>query len=61
MFGHRLRIVRYGIALILALLLALPAVALWQDLGFEILCTVPDAFDHPRHGMVGLHVMLLRL
>jgi uncharacterized protein len=30
-FGHRLRIVRYGIALIFALLLALPAVALWQD------------------------------
>jgi uncharacterized membrane protein (UPF0182 family) len=30
-FGHRLRIVRYGIALLFALLLALPAVALWQD------------------------------
>ncbi len=30
-FGHRLRLVRYGIALIFALLLALPAVALWQD------------------------------
>lgn len=37
------------------------AVALWQDLGFEILCTVPEAFDHPTHGLVGLHVMLLRL
>lgn len=37
------------------------AVRLWQDLGFEILCTVPEAFDHPRHGLVGLHVMLLRL
>jgi GNAT superfamily N-acetyltransferase len=37
------------------------AVALWQALGFEILCTVPEAFDHPTHGLVGLHVMLLRL
>ena len=31
LFGHRLRLVRYGIAFIFALLLALPAVALWQD------------------------------
>ncbi len=30
-FGHRLRLVRYGIAFLFALLLALPAVALWQD------------------------------
>jgi uncharacterized membrane protein (UPF0182 family) len=30
-FGHRLRLVRYGIAFVFALLLALPAVALWQD------------------------------
>jgi ribosomal protein S18 acetylase RimI-like enzyme len=33
------------------------AVALWQSLGFEILATVPEAFDHPVHGYVGLHVM----
>ena len=33
------------------------AVALWQSLGFEILATVPDAFDHARLGPVGLHVM----
>ena len=33
------------------------AVALWQALGFEILGTVPDAFDHARDGLVGLHVM----
>jgi GNAT superfamily N-acetyltransferase len=33
------------------------AVALWQSLGFEILTTVPEAFQHPRHGYVGLHVM----
>ena len=29
------------------------AVRLWQSLGFEILTTVPEAFDHPRHGLVG--------
>jgi L-amino acid N-acyltransferase YncA len=37
------------------------ALALWQDLGFEIVGTVPEAFDHPRHGRVGLHVMYRRL
>jgi L-amino acid N-acyltransferase YncA len=34
-----------------------PAVALWQSLGFTIIGTVPEAFAHPRHGYVGLHVM----
>ena len=37
------------------------AVHLWQALGFEILTTVPEAFDHPTHGLVGLHVMCQRL
>ena len=37
------------------------AVRLWQDRGFEIIGTVPAAFDSRRHGRVGLHVMLLRL
>lgn len=37
------------------------AVALWQSLGFEILTTVPEAFDHPKLGLVGLHVMWQRL
>ena len=37
------------------------AVALWQSLGFEIVGTVPEAFASPRHGLVGLHVMLRRL
>jgi GNAT superfamily N-acetyltransferase len=37
------------------------AVYLWQSLGFEILTTVPEAFDHPEHGFVGLHVMFQRL
>jgi len=37
------------------------AVALWRSLGFEIIGTVPEAFDHPDHGLVGLHVMYHRL
>ena len=37
------------------------AVHLWRSLGFEIVGTVPEAFDHPEHGLVGLHVMFLRL
>jgi GNAT superfamily N-acetyltransferase len=36
------------------------AVHLWQDLGFEIIGTVPEAFEHPVHGRVGLHVMYQR-
>ncbi|MEU3199431.1 GNAT family N-acetyltransferase [Streptomyces sp. NPDC006996] len=34
-----------------------PAVELWTSMGFTILGTVPEAFDHPRHGPVGLHIM----
>lgn len=37
------------------------AVHLWRSLGFEVLATVPGAFDHPEHGFVGLHVMFRRL
>lgn len=37
------------------------AVRLWQALGFEIIGTVPEAFNHPKHGLVGLHVMYQRL
>ena len=33
------------------------AVALWRSLGFEVIGTVPEAFDSARHGLVGLHVM----
>jgi L-amino acid N-acyltransferase YncA len=33
------------------------AVKLWQDLGFQIIGTVPEAFRHPTKGFVGLHVM----
>ena len=37
------------------------AIALWRSLGFEILGTVPEAFDHPAQGLVGLHLMHRRL
>lgn len=33
------------------------AIALWRSLGFDVLATVPDAFDHPDHGPVGLLLM----
>lgn len=33
------------------------AVRLWQSLGFRTLTTVPEAFDHADHGLVGLLVM----
>ena len=37
------------------------AVRLWQVLGFHIIGTVPEAFEHPTLGRVGLHVMHRRL
>ena len=37
------------------------AVALYRSLGFSIVGTVPEAFDHPEHGPVGLHVMHSKL
>lgn len=37
------------------------AVRLWQALGFEIIGTVPEAFEHPSLGRVGLHIMHRRL
>lgn len=37
------------------------AVRLWRSLGFELIGTVPKAFDHPEYGLVGLHVMFLDL
>lgn len=33
------------------------AVRLWLSLGLTIIGTVPEAFDHPTRGRVGLHVM----
>ena len=37
------------------------AVALWRDLGFSIVGTVPAAFDHPEHGLVDVHIMYRKL
>jgi GNAT superfamily N-acetyltransferase len=37
------------------------AVALWRSLGFEVMTTLPEAFEHPEHGYVGLHIMYRRL
>ena len=37
------------------------AVRLWQSLGFEVMATIPEAFESARHGRVGLHVMYRRL
>jgi GNAT superfamily N-acetyltransferase len=37
------------------------AVRLWRSLGFDVLATVPEAFCHPVHGYVGLHIMYRRL
>ena len=37
------------------------AVHLYQSMGFTILATIPEAFDHPERGPVGLFMMYLRL
>jgi ribosomal protein S18 acetylase RimI-like enzyme len=37
------------------------AVRLWQSLGFDILATVPKAFQHPTQGRVGLHIIFRSL
>ncbi len=38
-----------------------PAVDLWRSLGFDVIGTVPEAFDHPDDGLVGLHVMYRKI
>lgn len=37
------------------------AVRLWQALGFEIVGTLPESFDHPLHGYVDALVMHRKL
>lgn len=37
------------------------AVALWQNLGFRIIGTVPRSYRSRTHGLVGLHIMYLEL
>ncbi|SDE61559.1 GNAT family N-acetyltransferase [Rhodospira trueperi] len=37
------------------------AVALWQRLEFQIVGTLPGAFEHPRHGFVDAYIMYRHL
>jgi ribosomal protein S18 acetylase RimI-like enzyme len=37
------------------------AVRLWQALGFDIVGTLPGAFEHPKHGFVDAYVMFQAL
>lgn len=37
------------------------AVALWQKLGFEIMATIPEAFEHNSKGYVDAHIMFKKL
>lgn len=37
------------------------AVHLWTSLGMRVVGTVPHAFRHPDHGLVGLHIMFQQL
>ncbi|MDB5613782.1 MAG: family N-acetyltransferase [Devosia sp.] len=37
------------------------AVALWQRLGFDVVGTLPQAFNHPVHGYVDSYVMFKSL
>ena len=37
------------------------AVSAWQGMGFEVLTTIPEAFNHPTLGYVGLKVMYRKL
>ncbi|HEY0451852.1 GNAT family N-acetyltransferase [Actinophytocola sp.] len=37
------------------------AVGLWQSLGFDIVATLPEGFEHATKGFVGLHIMYRKL
>ena len=37
------------------------AIQLWQELGFEIIGTLPGAFNHKTKGMVDAHIMYQQL
>lgn len=37
------------------------AVGLWESLGFEIVATLPEGFEHAKLGYVGLHIMFRKL
>jgi ribosomal protein S18 acetylase RimI-like enzyme len=37
------------------------AVKLWTKLGFKIIGEIPDAFNHPQHGMTNAYIMYQKL
>lgn len=37
------------------------AVKLWQDIGFEIIGEIPDAFDHSKNGLTNAYIMYRKL
>lgn len=37
------------------------AIHLWEELGFKIIGTLPDAFQHPQKGFVDSHIMFRSL
>lgn len=37
------------------------AINLWQKLGFKIIGTIPNAFNHQQYGMVNAHIMFREL
>ena len=37
------------------------AVGLWRSLGFDVIATLPEGFDHATKGFVGLHIMYRKL
>ena len=37
------------------------AMQLWRDLGFELIGTVPEAFEHRTNGRVGLNIMYKKI
>jgi ribosomal protein S18 acetylase RimI-like enzyme len=37
------------------------AVKLWQDIGFEIIGEIPDAYDHKKLGLVNAYIMYRKL
>ncbi|MGD1918278.1 MAG: GNAT family N-acetyltransferase [Pleurocapsa sp.] len=39
----------------------IPAINLWRKLGFQIIGTIPQAFDHLQKGMVDAHIMFREL
>lgn len=37
------------------------AIRLWQNVGFEIIGEIPDAFDHAREGLTNAYIMYRKL